>query len=300
MFWIKLALIIIWFLAGLLLFAKDIIVDFPFLKPILEKFGFLGASTSKSKVVKVAPPVKLVKVINPEPPVKVVKPVKVTKVIKTEPLVKVVKPDPIPEPKEEIIEEDNALENVQIFKKKIKARTTWYASLTEAEKIEFRGYFVDDADTHLVKDLVYKLNGNNDAFFERVFNFIYVYRKLISSSLLQKLTDELLFFAENDPEVQTLIYEAATRVAYYRRKDKAMLAYAENLARLDVALQQGVLKAKGKYVYSFTRLAIILERKGETKEALELVEDALKRQLTDRTKTGYEGRKIRLQKRLTK
>lgn len=279
MFWIKVALIAVWFLAGLLLFAKDIIVDFPFLKPVFEILGILKSSKTKAKPV---PPVKAVAVVKPVAPVKVAK------------------PKPIAEPKEEAVEEDNALENVQIFKNKIKARTTWYASLTEEEKTEFRSYFVDDVETHLVKDLVYKLNGNNDAFFERVFNFIYAYRKLISTSLLQKLTDELLFFAENDAEVQTLVYEAATRVAYYRRKDKAMLAYAEKLARLDVALQQGVLKAKGKYVYSFTRLAIILERKGETKEALALVEDALKRQLTDRTKTGYAGRKVRLEKRLAK
>ena len=279
MFWIKVALIAVWFLAGLLLFAKDIIVDFPFLKPVFEILGILKSSKTKAKTV---PLVKAVAVVKPVAPVKVAK------------------PKPIAEPKEEAVEEDNALENVQIFKNKIKARTTWYASLTEEEKTEFRSYFVDDVETHLVKDLVYKLNGNNDAFFERVFNFIYAYRKLISTSLLQKLTDELLFFAENDAEVQTLVYEAATRVAYYRRKDKAMLAYAEKLARLDVALQQGVLKAKGKYVYSFTRLAIILERKGETKEALALVEDALKRQLTDRTKTGYAGRKVRLEKRLAK
>jgi hypothetical protein len=282
MFWIKVALIAVWFLAGLLLFAKDILVDFPFLKPIFEILGVLkGTKTEKTKEKAVAP-VKNVAVVKPVAPVKVAK------------------PKPIPEPKEEAVEEDNALENVQIFKNKIKARTTWYASLTEAEKSEFRSYFVDEVDTHLVKDLVYKLNGNNDAFFERVFNFIYAYRKLISSSLLQKLTDELLFFAENDADVQTLVYEAATRVAYYRRKDKTMIAYAEKLARLDVALQQGTLKTKGKYVYSFTRLAIILERKGETKEALALVEDALKRQLTDRTKTGYEGRKVRLEKRLAK
>jgi hypothetical protein len=271
MFWIKLLLIVLWFVAGLLLFARDVVVDLPFLKPVLSGLGLLGAKPAKTKVTK---------------PVTQPKPVKVKPVVE--------------ETKEEVVEEDNALENVQIFKNKIKARTTWYASLTEAEKAEFRSYFVDDVETHLVKDLVYKLNGNNDAFFEKVFNYIYAYRKLISASLLQKLTDELLFFAENDAEVQTLVYEAATRVAYFRRKDKAMLAYAEQLARLDVALQQNVLKAKNTYVYSFTRLAIILERKGDTKEALALVEDALARKLTDRTKTGYEGRKLRLQKRLAK
>jgi hypothetical protein len=280
MFWIKLALIVVWFVAGLFLFAKDVVTDVPLLKPVFESLGLLGTK-------KVNKPVAVKKVVVKPAPVKVV-----------------AKPAPTPKPvkveKEEVVEEDNALENVQIFKKKITARTTWYASLTEAEKTEFRSYFVDDADTHLVKDLVYKLNGNNDAFFERVFNYIYVYRKLISYGLLQKLTDELLFFAENDSEVQTLVYEAATRVAYYRRKDKAMLTYAEKLARLDVALQQGTLNARNKYVYSFTRLAIILERKGDIKEALAIVQDALARKLTDRTKTGYEGRKVRLEKRLAK
>ena len=238
------------------------------------------------------PVVKKAPVVVP-PPAKVVVKKKVVK--KTTP-----KPAPLPEPKEEVVEEDNALANVQIFKKKINARTTWYASLTDAEKLEFRSYFVEDAPTHLVKDITYKLNGNNDQFFERVFNYIYEYRKVISSNLLQKLTDELLFFAEGDPEVQTLVYEAATRVAYYRRKDKTMLAYAETLARADVALQQGVLKAKNTYVYSFTRLAIILERRGDIQEAIALVDDALARKLTDRTKTGYQGRKERLQKRLAK
>lgn len=289
MFWIKLSLIVVWFIAGLLLFAKDVLVDFPFLKPVFEALGLLG--TSKRKAVKSAPAV-----VKPT----AVKPVAVKKPVAKPKTVAKPKPAPVKVEKEEPVEEDNALENVQIFKKKITARTTWYASLTEAEKTEFRSYFVDDADTHLVKDLVYKLNGNNDAFFENVFRFIYVYRKLISSNLLEKLTDELLFFAENDAETLTLIYEAATRVAYYRRKDKAMLAYAEKLARLDVALQQGTLNAKSKYVYSFTRLAIILERKGQINEALALVEDALGRKLTDRTKTGYEGRKVRLQKRLAK
>jgi hypothetical protein len=262
---VKIVLIVIWFVCGLLLFSKDVLSDFPFLKPV---FGFLGLSGGRkqSKVV-------------------------TTKVIP--------QPKPVVEV-EEKAEEENALEKVQIFKKKVKARTTFYASLNENEKTEFKSYFVLEGPNRLTKEVSYTLNdGNNDEFFERVFNYIYIYRKLISFSLLQKLTNELLDLAEGDPEVQTIIFEAATRVAYYRRKDKTMLTYAEKLARLDVALQQGVLKAKNTYVYSFTRLAIILERKGEIKEALALVNDALKRKLNDRTKTGYEGRKQRLQKRLT-
>lgn len=282
MFFIKLLLILLWFVAGLLLFAVDVVVDMPFLKPIFEFLGVLPG-TKKAVVKKVA--------VKPEPK-------KVTKPAAKPKAKPVVKPVVVEEAEEK--EEENSLQNVQIFKKKITARTTWYAELTEAEKAEFRSYFVDDAPTHVVKELVYKLNGNNDTFFETVFQNIYAYRKVISFSLLEKLTTELLAFAEGDPEVQSVIYEAATRVAFYRRKDKAMLTYAEKLARLDVALQQSTLNAKNKYVYSFTRLAIILEKKGAFQEAIKLVDDALNRKLNDRTKTGYEGRKQRLQKRLTK
>lgn len=270
MFVVKLVLIVLWFIAGILLFAKDVVADLPFLAPL---FSSLGLIDKTEKVIKV----KVVKEVKP-----------------------VVEAKPVVEEKDDSQEDekdDNELEKVQIFKKKIKARETFYGSLTEKEKDEFRSYFVDDVANHLVKDLVYKLRGDNDDFFEHVFNYIYIYRKLISFGLLVKLTDELIALAEGDQDVLTLIYEAATRVAYYRRKDKAMLAYAEKLATLDVALQQKTFNAKDKYVYSFTRLAIILERKGEFKAALALVNDALKRNLSDRTKTGYEGRKERLIKR---
>jgi hypothetical protein len=283
MFFVKLALIIVWFIAGILLFAKDVVTDLPFLAPL---FSSLGLINKTEKVIKV----KVVKEVKPVVEAKPVVEVKVVKEVK--PVVEVNEEESAEEEKD-----DNELEKVQIFKKKIKARETFYGSLTEKEKDEFRSYFVDDVANHLVKDLVYKLRGDNDDFFEHVFNYIYIYRKLISFGLLVKLTDELIALAEGDEDVLTLIYEAATRVAYYRRKDKTMLAYAEKLATLDVALQQKVFNAKDKYVYSFTRLAIILERKGEFKDALALVNDALKRNLSDRTKTGYEGRKERLIKR---
>jgi hypothetical protein len=233
MFIVKLALIVLWFIAGILLFAKDVVTDLPFLAPL---FSSLGLINKTEKVIKV----KVVKEVKP--------------VVEAKPVVEVEE-----EENKEEEKDDNELEKVQIFKKKIKARETFYGSLTEKEKDEFRSYFVDDVANHLVKDLVYKLRGDNDDFFEHVFNYIYIYRKLISFGLLVKLTDELIALAEGDEDVLTLIYEAATRVAYYRRKDKTMLAYAEKLATLDVALQQKVFNAKDKYVYSFTRLAIILE-----------------------------------------
>jgi hypothetical protein len=58
------------------------------------------------------------------------------------------------------------------------------------------------------------------------------------------------------------------------------------------------LDSKYKLVYSFTRLAIIFEKKKLFKGAIELVNDAIKRGLNDKTKTGYSGRLVRLNKKL--
>jgi hypothetical protein len=63
-------------------------------------------------------------------------------------------------------------------------------------------------------------------------------------------------------------------------------------------LQQSTLNARDKYVYSFTRLAIILEKQKLFKEALAIVEDALSRNLNDKTKNGYPGRKVRILKKM--
>ena len=202
------------------------------------------------------------------------------------------------EEKEE--EEEDAMANVQIFKKKIKARATFYESLTDAQKAEFRSYFVDEGKDKLVKELTYTLKGNNDAFFERVFNYIFAFRKVISLGLLTKLTEELLSLSEGDADVQTILFEAAIRVAYARRKAVQFLDQAEVWSKEDVKLHQTKLNTKGKIVYSFTRLAIILEKKGQFKEALALVEESKSRNLKEKTKTGLEGRKARLLKKLAK
>lgn len=204
------------------------------------------------------------------------------------------KPEPVKPVAVEEEEEEDAMANVQIFKTKIKERTTFYGSLTEAQKVEFKSYFVDEGESKLVEDLTYVLKGNNDLFFEKVFNHIFLFRKVISLGLLVKLTDELLDLSEGDAEVQTILYEAAIRVAYSRRKTPEFLNQAEAWSKEDVRLHQTVLNTKEANVYSFTRLAIILEKKGLIEEALLLVEYSMKRKLKESTKTGLEGRKERL------
>jgi hypothetical protein len=283
---LKLVLILIWTLVGAFLFSKVI-----FGKDAAEWLVEQWKALNVKKVV-AKPVVKATPVVQPKP-IEVVKP-------QPKP-VAVVKPTPKPVVKEEKEEEEeDAMANVQIFKKKIKARATFYESLTDAQKAEFRSYFVDEGKDKLVKELTYTLKGNNDAFFERVFNYIFAFRKVISLGLLTKLTEELLSLSEGDSDVQTILFEAAIRVAYARRKAVQFLDQAEVWSKEDVKLHQTKLNTKGKIVYSFTRLAIILEKKGQFKEALALVEESKSRNLKEKTKTGLEGRKARLLKKLAK
>jgi hypothetical protein len=207
-------------------------------------------------------------------------------------------PEPVKEEEPEEEADEAALENIQIFKTAVKERQGFYESLTSDEQQEFDRYFVLPGEPHLAKELQYTKGGQNDAFFTKVFNFIYRYRRLISSGLLIKLSDELQSFTQGDPDVQTILYELAIRVAYFRRKDQVFFNTAKSWAEKDVLLQRSTLNARDKYVYSFTRLAIILEKQKLFKEALAIVDDALARNLNDKTKNGYPGRKVRILKKM--
>jgi hypothetical protein len=209
---------------------------------------------------------------------------------------KVVEPVKEEEPEEEA--DEAALENIQIFKTEVKERQGFYESLTSDEQQEFDRYFVLAGEQHLAKELQYTKGGQNNAFFTKVFNYIYRYRRLISSGLLIKLSDELQSFTQGDPSVQTILYELAIRVAYFRRKDSVFFQTAKLWAQQDVQLQQTTLNARDQYVYSFTRLAIILEKQKLYQEALALVDDALSRNLNDKTRTGYPGRRVRILKKM--
>jgi len=206
-------------------------------------------------------------------------------------------PEPVKEEEPEEETDEAELENIQIFKTDIKERKGFYESLTNDEQQEFDRYFVLPGEQHLAKELQYTKGGQNDQFFMKVFNYIYRYRRLISSGLLIKLSDELQSFTKGDPDVQTILYELAIRVAYFRRKDQVFFQTAKSWAEKDVLLQQSTLNARNKYVYSFTRLAIILEKQKLFKEALAIVDDALARNLNDKTKNGYPGRKTRILKK---
>jgi hypothetical protein len=212
----------------------------------------------------------------------------------------VVPPPVIVEEKEVEKEEEVDFADVEIFSKSLNVRQGFYPSLTPSQKQLFDELYVLDHPSHLVKTLQFNPNGDNQLFFKFVFNSLYTYRKLMSSDLLKVLTEEMLYLAEGNPQTQTILYEIATRTAYFRRKDPAFLAYAHSLAELDVTLNRSTLKRKDQYVYSYTRLAIILEKKKLFKEALAIVDEAIQLNLNDKTVQGYQGRKTRILDKMRK
>jgi tetratricopeptide (TPR) repeat protein len=213
----------------------------------------------------------------------------------------VVPPPVIVEEEKEVEKEEEVdFADVEIFSKSLNVRQGFYPSLTPSQKQLFDELYVLDHPSHLVKTLQFNPNGDNQLFFKFVFNSLYTYRKLMSSDLLKVLTEEMLDLAEGNPQTQTILYEIATRMAYFRRKDPAFLAYAHSLAELDVTLNRSTLKRKDQYVYSYTRLAIILEKKKLFKEALAIVDEALQLNLNDKTVQGYQGRKTRILDKMRK
>jgi hypothetical protein len=282
MFIIKVILIIVWFIGALVFF-----VILP-LQP-----------STQTKVVKpvVVKPVE--KVI--EKKVEVVKPTPIIEKvveIKAEPVLK--KVEVIEEVVEAEKDEEVDFANVEIFTTPLKLNLNFYQSLTKDDKTLFDKLYVLEGPDHLVKTLNYVLNGDNQPFFKYVFNHLYTYRKLMSSSLLSVLTTEVVRLSEGNPKIQTILYEIATRTAYFRRKDVAFLNLAESYAREDIKLHQTVFKSKDTYVYAYTRLAIILEKKKLFNEALSLIDEALRLNLDDKTVNGYKGRKVRVLEKMEK
>lgn len=190
--------------------------------------------------------------------------------------------------------DEDAMVQVKFFKTTINENKGFYESLSTKEKAEFNQLFVLEHPKHLVKGLRYQPQADNAEFFQTVFNFIFRYRKIISLNLLKKLHLELVRLARNDVNTVVLLNEAMIRTTYARRKDQAFFNEAFAVAKGDVALQKTKLNPRNQYVYSFIRLAIIFEKTKRYQEALVIVEEALSRNLADKTMGGYVKRKERI------
>ena len=202
--------------------------------------------------------------------------------------------------KEESLDDVKATKEAKLFESrtiyqfKFKGSSEFYTRLPDVQKVEFKKLFIDEGKDHLVPTLTYTIGDDNTAFFDKVYNFIYRYRRSISLPLLTSLLVEGLRLAGDDQVAKTNIYESVIRTAYTRRATKSFLDAAEAWSREDVKLHDDALKTKGQYVFGYKRLAIILEKKGAIDEAIALVLKALDKKLLDETIGEYPERLIRL------
>ncbi len=193
-------------------------------------------------------------------------------------------------------DEEDETKTIDLSKMAMK-KTSFYESLTPVLKAEFDRYFVFDGVDHLVKGLKFVPGKDNAEFFQNVFNQLYAYRKLISFNLLTALYEELLSQLEGQPALITAINEATIRIMFYRRKEAIFLEQCETLCQEDIALHLDVLKTRSGFVYSFKRLAILLEKQGLYEDAIAMCDRAINLNLDDKTQGGYRGRKERITKR---
>lgn len=175
--------------------------------------------------------------------------------------------------------------------------TGFYESLTPILKSEFDRYFVLEGEAHLVKSLLFVPGQVNTSFYQTIFNSLYAYRKVISFDLLMAIYEEIKQQLAGRPNLITAINEATIRILFYRRKDPIFLETCETLCQEDIALHLDVLKTRKGFVYSFKRLAILLEKQGLYEDAIAMCDRALNLNLDDKTQGGYAGRKLRILKR---
>jgi tetratricopeptide (TPR) repeat protein len=194
--------------------------------------------------------------------------------------------------------EARAFETRKIFLKGFTAKADFYNRLTPALQTEFSNLFIKEGSPKMIPEVSFVIGQTNQAFFDKVFNFIFRLRKTLSLGLLTAMVEEGLRLADQDAATKTNINEAGIRVAYARRSNPNYLKYAEKLAREDIALHQTILKTKNTYVYSVKRLAIILEKREAIDEAITLVKSALANGLKDQTIGEYRERLLRLQAQL--
>ena len=203
---------------------------------------------------------------------------------------------PIVASNEPAVEEEDEAKSVDLSKVTLK-KTAFYESLTPVLKAEFDRLFVLEGQDHVIKGLQFNPGKDNNVFFQNVFNQLYAYRKLISYGLLTALYEELTQLLSGQPSLVTAVNEATIRIMFYRRKEAIFLEQCEALCQEDIALHLDVLKTRSGFVYSFKRLAILLEKQGLFEDAIAMCDRAINLNLDDKTQGGYRGRRERITKR---
>jgi hypothetical protein len=175
---------------------------------------------------------------------------------------------------------------------------TFYQRLTDPCKVEFASMFMQAGSLVKLGTILYRDGYDNTNFFGQVLKSLRPHRWQISLPLMQAIHDEMLSLTKANPSEQTRVNNAMLVYYYFRRKDGAFLEETIVRAYRDIQLHREVLKSENSFVFSYKRLAIALEKSKRYQEAIQIVEEAIAKGLTDKTVGEYPKRLARLQSRL--
>jgi uncharacterized repeat protein (TIGR02543 family) len=255
------------------------------------------ATIAKTEVKAIVQP----QVVQPIPAVQEIKPTpqpKPVEVKKPAPKVEVKKPidkaPPMPVVKSEEI--DRQLTETVIFKNPLKVKVDPVESYTPELKQSFTDTFVSEKRAVKVPELTYVPQTTNVPFYTNLFRYIHRFAGVLTEGLLASLTQSVIKLTD-DKEAQLKIVEASTRTAEGLKTNQNQ-DYLLKILRRNVALNRDVLNPRNKYVYSYQRLATLLEELGIYVEAVIVVREAYERVLVDTPDMTFEKRLARLEKKL--
>lgn len=230
----------------------------------------------------------------PEQPKPVVSdPVKVA-----EPIAEPIRPISQPEPKPVASSDDDEVEAKPISFIHANGVDSLYQELNDAEKAEFRKFYIDPGVDHKVPYLQYVVGGDNSQYFSNVFYYMSRYRKIISISLLTKIYDHIRVMLGDDHSEISHLNTQLIRIYFSRRSEPGVMKLLIAKCKEDIELNLNVLKVHDVYLYSFKRLVMVHEGMGNYAEAKRWVEMALELNLDDKTKGGYPARLERIKSKI--
>jgi hypothetical protein len=177
-------------------------------------------------------------------------------------------------------------------------RDDYYYKLPDELKPEFRDLFIERNKLIISRCPAYIINGDNTIFFQLIFTYITRFRKIISIALLENLYEFLFYRFIENPKLISRLNDKLIRVYFARRAEDDNIIKCEEKCREDIAFNFEYIPDFPRNLDSYKRLVILLESRGELKEAKAFCERALALEMTDRTKSDYGGRLEKIEKKI--
>lgn len=174
----------------------------------------------------------------------------------------------------------------------------FYEKLSATDKKIFEKTFININKNAQV--LFYELGKENLIFFHNVEEYLYQYRDQITFSLVKSIYDYAFQIYIQEKKDLASLYESKIKILYYlRHRFPEVLPYIRT--DITIFLKTTPFKSQLKDVYSFMYLRLIstLELSELYEESIVYCKQAIDLKLKDDTVYGFEGRLLRLQKKLS-